>query len=104
MKRLPSVFVRVLLSFALFPTGNLSVVEAVDGTIYIRADGRTDPPTANVTSSDNVTYAFTGNNYLPIVDERNNVVLDGSGVLPCKVRAPAPASIGTGSITSRFNA
>jgi parallel beta-helix repeat protein len=49
------------------------------GTIYIRADGRIDPSTANITSVNNVTYTFTGNNYDEIVVDRNNIVVDGAG-------------------------
>jgi len=48
-------------------------------TIYIRADGGIDPPTANITSSDNVTYYFTDNNYDEIFVERSNIVIDGNG-------------------------
>ncbi len=49
------------------------------GTIYIRADGSIEPSTANITSTDNVTYYFTDNNYDEIVVERNNIVVDGAG-------------------------
>jgi parallel beta-helix repeat protein len=49
------------------------------GTIYIRADGSVDPPTAPISSSDNVTYAFTDDINDPIAAERNNIVLDGTG-------------------------
>jgi len=48
-------------------------------TIYIRADGSIDPPTANITSFDDVTYTFTDNNYGEIVVERDDVILDGAG-------------------------
>jgi parallel beta-helix repeat protein len=49
------------------------------GTIYIRADGSIDPPTANVILTDNVTYTFTDDNYASIVVERNGIVVDGAG-------------------------
>ena len=49
------------------------------GTVFIRADGSVDPPTANITSIDNVTYTFTDNNYDEIVIERDNIVIDGVG-------------------------
>jgi len=49
------------------------------GPIYIRADGSIDPPTANVTTVDNVTYTFTDNNYDEIVVERSNIIVDGKG-------------------------
>jgi parallel beta-helix repeat protein len=49
------------------------------GTIYIRADGSIDPPTAPILSSDNITYTFTDNVYDPIVVERSNIIIDGKG-------------------------
>ena len=49
-------------------------------TIYIRADGTIDPPTANITRDElNITYTFTDNNYDSIVIERDNIILDGDG-------------------------
>jgi parallel beta-helix repeat protein len=57
---------------------NIQPVEA-NGTIYIRADGSIDPPTANITTADYVTYTFTGNISDSIVIERNNMTLDGAG-------------------------
>jgi parallel beta-helix repeat protein len=53
-------------------------VEA-SGTIYIRADGAIEPSSANITSTDNVTYTFTGNNYDTLEIERDNIILDGVG-------------------------
>ena len=56
-------------------------VQRVEGSesIYIKADGTVDPPSANITSLDNVTYFFTGNINDTIVVERNNTVIDGVG-------------------------
>jgi len=51
------------------------------GTIYIRADGSIDPPTANITTADNVTYIFTDNIYDSIVVERDNILIDRQGHL-----------------------
>lgn len=51
------------------------------GTIYIKADGSVDPLTANITSSDNTTYYFTGNNYDSLVIQKPNVVIDGAGYM-----------------------
>ena len=48
------------------------------GTIYIRADGSIDPPTAPISTTDNVTYTFTGNINDSIVVERDNIVVDGA--------------------------
>jgi parallel beta-helix repeat protein len=49
------------------------------GTVYIRADGSIDPPTAPISTLDNVTYTLTGDiiNY-SIVIERDNIVVDGA--------------------------
>ena len=49
------------------------------GTIYIRADGAVDPPSAPISSVDNVTYTFTANINDFIVVERDNIVVDGVG-------------------------
>jgi parallel beta-helix repeat protein len=57
---------------------NIRPVKA-SGTIYIRADGSINPPTANITTVDNVTYTFTDNINDSIVVERNNIVIDGNG-------------------------
>ena len=51
----------------------------VTAIIYIRADGSVYPLAAPISSVDNVTYTFTGNIYLPIFVERNNIVVDGAG-------------------------
>jgi parallel beta-helix repeat protein len=48
-------------------------------TIYIRADGSIDPPTAPIYTADNVTYTFTGDINDSIVVERDNIVIDGQG-------------------------
>ncbi len=50
-------------------------------TIHIRADGSIDPPTANITSTDNITYTFTDNNYDSIGVERDNIVIDGANYM-----------------------
>jgi len=57
---------------------NIQLVKA-SGTIYIKADGSIDPPTANITTVDNITYTFTDNNYDSIVVERDNIVINGAG-------------------------
>jgi parallel beta-helix repeat protein len=48
------------------------------GTIYIRADGSIDPPTAPISSLDNITYTFTDNIYDSIVVEKSNIIIDGN--------------------------
>jgi len=55
-------------------------------TIYIRADGSVDPPTAPISTVDNITYTLTDNivgdvsdDIIAIVVERDNIVVDGAG-------------------------
>jgi len=48
-------------------------------TIYIRADGSVYPSTANITTSGNITYTFTDNNYDSIVIQRSKIVVNGAG-------------------------
>lgn len=49
------------------------------GSIYIRADGSVDPPSAPISSVDGVKYDFTDNIYSEIVIERSNIAVDGHG-------------------------
>src|SRR3972149_10387671 len=51
------------------------------GTIYIRADGSVDPPTAPISTVDNVTYTFTQNIYDSIIVERDIIVVDGAAFI-----------------------
>jgi parallel beta-helix repeat protein len=53
--------------------------ESSAGTISIMPDGSISPSTANITTLDNVTYTFTGNNYLPIDVNRSNIIINGMG-------------------------
>jgi len=70
-----------MLTFSL----NLQSVKA-SGTIYIRADGSIDPPTAPISSPDNITYTLNGDIIIDsytdgIVVERDNIIVDGAGFL-----------------------
>jgi parallel beta-helix repeat protein len=80
LKRIVSAFmVTVILVGTFIMAFDIRPVRA-SGTIYIRADGSIDPPTANITSNDGVTYTFTDNNIIDsIVVERDNIVIDGAG-------------------------
>ena len=52
------------------------------GTVYIRADGSVDPPTAPIYTADNVTYTLTGNITADtdgILIEIDSIVVDGAG-------------------------
>jgi len=77
-KTASTTMLTLLLTSMLTLAFNIQPVKA-SGTIYIRADGSIDPPTANITTTDNVTYIFTGNNYEEIVVERSNIIIDGNG-------------------------
>lgn len=47
-------------------------------TIYIRANGSIDPPTAPISTVDNVTYVFTDHINEEVVIERNDIIVDGA--------------------------
>jgi len=55
---------------------HIGIVSA-SSTIYIRADGSIDPPTAPIQRAGN-TYTFTANIYEPIVIQRNSITVDGN--------------------------
>lgn len=48
----------------------------VHGSVFIRADGSVDPSTAPIQREGDL-YTFTGNISVPIVVERDNIVIDG---------------------------
>jgi len=77
-KALSGVMLTLLLICILTLAFNIQPVKAEPGTIYIRADGSIDPPTANITSADNVTYTFTDNINDSIVVERNDIIINGT--------------------------
>jgi parallel beta-helix repeat protein len=47
-------------------------------TIYIKADGSIDPPSAPILTTDNMVYSFVGDIYDQIVVEKNDIVIDGT--------------------------
>jgi parallel beta-helix repeat protein len=81
MKRTVSaILLAMLLTSMLYSAFKIIPAEAA-GTIYIRADGSIDPPTAPISTLDNVTYTFAGNITSSgdgIVVEREHVIVDGS--------------------------
>ena len=85
MRRIPSCgrsLVTVTLILLLVGMSTLTFnVQPVKGseTIYIRANGSTDPSTAPISSDDNVTYTFTDNINDSIVVQRGNIIVDGAG-------------------------
>jgi len=72
------VMLTLLLTSMLMLAFKIHPVKAI-GTIYIRADGSVDPPTAPIWSVDNVTYTFTVDINESIVVEKDNIVVDGAG-------------------------
>jgi len=78
MKRLLSGMILSLLSISIFTaTFNIQLVKA-SGTIYIRADGSVDPPTAPIRRDGNI-YTITSDITEPVVVQKNNIVIDGVG-------------------------
>lgn len=79
MKRALSTIMLIafLMSMLTFSSGLQSV--KASGTVYIRADGSIDPPTAPISTADNITYVFLTNMDDSIVVERDNIIIDGEG-------------------------
>jgi len=77
-KAASEILLTLLLTSMLTLAFNIQPAKAA-GTIYIRADGSIDPPTAPISTADNVTYTFTDNIYDSIVVERDDIVVDGAG-------------------------
>ena len=74
MKGVVSSLTVALLLLSLFVFAfTVHLARAATGTIIINPNGSISSPVpANITTSDNVTYTFTGNNYLPIVVNRSS--------------------------------
>jgi hypothetical protein len=51
------------------------------GTIYIRADGSIDPPTAPISTADNITYTLFNNVNGSILIERSGIVINGNNCI-----------------------
>ncbi|MCK4481960.1 hypothetical protein KAU55_01950, partial [Candidatus Bathyarchaeota archaeon] len=64
--------------FLMASSFNIQTVKA-SGTIYIRADGSIDPPTANIATANNVTYTFTSNINESIIVKKGDITIDGKG-------------------------
>jgi parallel beta-helix repeat protein len=78
-KRVVLVTVLTLILLSTFSLAlNVQPVRASE-TIYIQADGSIDPPTAPISTIDNVTYTFTADINGSIVIERDTIVVDGAG-------------------------
>jgi len=68
----------ILMLLISMPLSMFIEVKAESTTIYIRADGSVDPPTAPIRRDGNK-YTFTDDIYGSIVVERDNIVIDGAG-------------------------
>ncbi len=77
-KAVSGIMLTLLLISMLTMAFNLQLVKA-SGTIYIRADGSVEPPTAPILNVGNVSYTFTDNINDPIMVERSNITIDGAG-------------------------
>jgi parallel beta-helix repeat protein len=85
LRAVSGIMLTLLLTGMLTLAFDIQPVEA-SGTIYIRADGSVDPPTAPISTLDNITYTFTGNIvstgiYDSIIVERNNITIEGDGYM-----------------------
>jgi parallel beta-helix repeat protein len=80
LRIMASSLIIALLCLSLFVFVSTTLpAKAQIGTIYINANGSINPSTANIATSDNVTYTFTGNNNMPIAVERSNIIINGRG-------------------------
>jgi parallel beta-helix repeat protein len=76
-KTASSIMLTLLLTSMLSLAFNVQPAEA-SGTIYIRADGSIDPPTAPIQRNGDI-YTFTGDVYANVIIERDSIVVDGAG-------------------------
>ena len=83
LKKIVSGIMLTLLLVGMFTLAFNIQPAVADGNIHIRANGAIDPPTAPISTLDNVTYTLTGNISSPsktaIYIERDNIILDGAG-------------------------
>ena len=84
MKRMGSWILLTLLLVGTFSLAfDVRPARAAEVTVYIKSDGSVVPSDAPISTSDNVTYTFTGDisypTYYGIVVQRNNTVIDGNG-------------------------
>jgi len=77
-----SIIISSLLLSMFFFAFTAQPAKAQSEIIYINPDGSISSPVpANITTHDNVMYTFTGNNYLPVQVQRNNITIDGAGYM-----------------------
>ena len=79
LKAVSGLVLTLLLTSMLTSILIIQPAKAEPGTIYIRADGSVDPPTAPILNVGNVYYTFSADIYDSIVVERSNITIDGAG-------------------------
>ncbi len=75
-RMLSATIIALLLTSTLIAAFNIQPVSG-SGTIYIRADGSIDPPTAPIQRDGDI-YTFSDNINGSIIVERNNIIIDGA--------------------------
>jgi len=55
------------------------ILAYIAGAVFINVDGSVQPPSAPISTADNVTYTLTGDISNSLVVGRNNIILDGAG-------------------------
>jgi parallel beta-helix repeat protein len=78
MRRLLIPVSATIILLALVCSGRIYSASA-NPSIYIRANGTIDPPSAPISTLDNITYVLTGNISDRIVVQRNSIIIDGHG-------------------------
>jgi len=78
-RKLSGLMLNLLFLSLVALTLRLGATEATSGSFYIRADGSVVPPTAPISTLDNITYTLTAPLSGSLIIERDNIVLDGAG-------------------------
>ena len=74
-----AIVLTLLLTSVLTLTLSTQSAKGWTGTVTIRADGSISPPSAPLSSSDNVTYTLVDSIRGAIIVSRDNIVIDGAG-------------------------
>lgn len=99
--RLTTLALLLILCSVLVFLPNIGAVEA-SGTVYIRADGSVEG-TDKIQQDGNL-YTFTDNVYEPLVVERDNIVIDGTGhSIEGQYTSPAQSPEGIGILVDRHS-
>jgi len=74
------VFMLLIVGIIMFASGIRLVEPDYTDYVYIKSDGSIDPPSAPISTVDNITYVLTANiSDKGIVIERDGIILDGEG-------------------------